>query len=372
MKFSIQSNELLKCLNVVVKAVNHKNAIGILKYFLFEIQNGTLTITGSDQENTIKANLSVSADDNIKICFNALYTLNIFKEITEQLVTFEIKENFNVLLTYQNGLGRYEFVGIDGNEYPQIATKEDAVVSFQFPAKDISKAVHNTIFAVGDDSNRQILNGIYWDITPDKITFAATDTFVLVRYINRKLQTGQQIGSVIPGKACSVLEAILPNEDIDVKVAFSEKGACFETEKFVLCCACIKGVYPKYNSVIPLDNPYVATIDRQSFLGVTKRVSVFDETKESPISLKLTPNRIEVSYDDYQGVNVAKEDIECSYDGKPIEIAFKARKMLEVLNTIPSDNVLLKIGDASRPGLFAPEESSEEEDYVVLLMPTIR
>ena len=59
MKFVVSSKALLSRLSAVSKVVNSKNAIAILDYFLFDLENGVLTVTGSDQENTLTTHFEV-------------------------------------------------------------------------------------------------------------------------------------------------------------------------------------------------------------------------------------------------------------------------------------------------------------------------
>ena len=59
MKFYISSTALSGRLQSISRVINSKNALPILDCFLFEVNEGTLTITASDSETT----LTVTAKD---------------------------------------------------------------------------------------------------------------------------------------------------------------------------------------------------------------------------------------------------------------------------------------------------------------------
>ena len=52
MKFTVSSSALFGHLQAISRVINSKNALPILDCFLFEIQDGLLTITVSDSETT--------------------------------------------------------------------------------------------------------------------------------------------------------------------------------------------------------------------------------------------------------------------------------------------------------------------------------
>jgi DNA polymerase-3 subunit beta len=50
-------------------------------------------------------------------------------------------------------------------------------------------------------------------------------------------------------------------------------------------------------------------------------------------------------------------------------IGFCAAYLLEIFGVLATQNVILKLADPSRPGVFQPEENAENTELVVILMP---
>ncbi len=57
MRFNIDGKIFQQQLQAVNKVINSKNALSILDNFLFELEDGVLKITGSDQENIVSSSL---------------------------------------------------------------------------------------------------------------------------------------------------------------------------------------------------------------------------------------------------------------------------------------------------------------------------
>ena len=138
---------------------------------------------------------------------------------------------------------------------------------------------------------------------------------------------------------------------------------------YKLSCRLIEGRYPNYNSVIPSDNPFKVTIDRQALISALRRVSVFASVSNALIKLRLDTNSLTISAQDIDFSTSAEERIICEYEGAPMNIGFKGTFLLDTLNGISGQDVILELADPSRAGVIVPAEQEEGEDLLMLLMP---
>ena len=164
MKFSIPSKNLLSQLSLVSKVVNSKNSISILDNFLFELSGSQLAITGSDSETTLSTRVDVvEGEGEGKFAVNVKKLLDLLKELPDQPLLFEIDDNtFEIIITYQNG--QYNFVGIDGNEFPQRSSMDVAAKTYSISVKEILAGIDHTLFASGADELHPIMMSVYWNI----------------------------------------------------------------------------------------------------------------------------------------------------------------------------------------------------------------
>ena len=368
MKFNISSKNLESHLSAVSKVVNSKNSISILDNFLFELSGDELVITGSDSDNTLKTRLMVNdAEGSGKFAVNVKRLNELLKALPEQGLKFEINDDtLEINIYYMNG--KFNFIGIDGREFPQKALNDSDSRTFAIPAKEIVKGINQTIFAVGSEDLRAVMMGILWDIKPDHIVFVASDTHKLVRYKNFRAQTDLEASFILPTKPASILANIFAKEEGNVAITIDSKCATFTTEEFTLNCRFVAGRYPRYNSVIPEDNPNQLSIDRETLLAAIRRVSVF-ASQGGLIKFEFRANEIFLKAEDFDYSTLAEETIPCDYNGDNIIMGFNKTRIIEVLDNINHDTVILKLSDASRAGIFEPEKQEEGEDLLVPLMP---
>ena len=369
MKFNVSSSQLFGQLQAVSRVINSKNSLPILDDVLFDLVGDKLLLTASDGETTIRT--SVEVTDVVgagKVASAAKLLLETLKEFSEQPLSFTIDENnFAVSMVSQNGT--YSFVGVNGNEYPEMPGMDAEARELQIPAKILQNAIEQTIFCTADDDLRPVMNGIYFDITEDKVTMVATDAHRLVRYINTGVASGKVANFILPKKPASLLKNVIGKEEGDVKVVFGEKNARFEFGNVIIVCRQIEGRFPNYNAVIPQNNQNIVTIDRQTLINACKRVAVFANNTTAMLRLALSENQIKISAQDIDFSTSAEETISCDYNGAPMAIGFKAPFLIDLLSSIASDDVQLKLADPARAGLIAPVENAENEDVLILLMP---
>lgn len=371
MKFTISSSKLFSQLQAVSRVINNKNSLPILDDVLFDLVGNELKLTASDGETTIRTSIEVDGvEGSGKVASAAKLLLETLKEFSEQPLAFTIDENnFAVSMVSQNGT--YSFVGVNGNEYPEMPGAEMGARELAIPANVLQSAIEKTIFATADDDLRPVMNGIFFDIAEDKVTMVATDAHRLVRYSNTGVKPGVAANFILPKKPASLLKNLLAKEENEVKVTFGAKNARFEFGSTIIVCRQIEGRFPNYNAVIPQSNQNIVTVDRQTIINACKRVAVFANNGTAQLRLTLTENSIKISAQDIDFSTSAEETITCDYNGTPMAIGFKAPFLIDLLGSITSADVLLKLADPARAGLLLPAENEENEDVLMLLMPML-
>lgn len=369
MKFNVSSTALLSRLQSISKVIASKNSLPILDSFLFNLEGNKLTITASDSETRLVTSVDViSAEGEGIFAISAKILLDPLKELPEQPLNFSINEdNMEVFIHFQNG--QYNFIGQRGDTYPQQKPFGENTTSIQINAQMLLSGLGRTLFASADDELRPVMNGVYFDINTDSLTFVASDGHKLARLRNYSIKAAERAAFILPKKPANLLRTILVKEQEDIAVKFDENNAYFTAANFEMVCRLIEGRYPNYNSVIPQENPHKVTIDRLSFLNALKRVSVFSNPASSLVKLHLTDNMVMVSAQDIDFSTSAEEKIVCQYTGQELKIGFKATYLIEILNNITANEVVVELADPTRAGTIVPVENEEHEDLLMLLMP---
>jgi DNA polymerase-3 subunit beta len=371
MKFVVSSSLLLSQLQTVGRVIASKNAIPVLECFLFELDGNRLVITGSDSETRMVTSIEVTdvAGKGI-FAIPSRNLLDSLKELPEQPVSFEINDaNLEVVIHYENG--RYNFVAQKGDEYPLSKPLSEDASKLHIAAADLLAGINCTLFATGDDDLRPVVNGIFFDIKEENLTFVASDGHKLVRFINLNVKGNEAASFILPKKPANLLKTILPREEGEAVIGFDTNNAYITIGHFHVVCRLIEGNYPNYSAVIPKENPYRLTIDRLQFLNALRRVTVFSSSANSLIKLTISNDSIFISAQDIDFATYAEETVTCVYEGESMNIGFKGNYLIEILSSMPSEEVVLELADPSRPGLILPVENEEGEDLLTLLMPVM-
>ncbi len=371
MKFVVSSTELLRHLSAISKVISSKSTMPILDNFLFQLTDSNVTITASDLESTLITSMELdNMEGEGKIAIPAKLLIDTLKEFPEQPLTFQIDdESFAIVIFSENG--KFSIVGQDGEDFPELPTlNADGAASINVNHDVLLNGIDKALFATADDELRPVMNGIYIELTPDFMSFVASDAHKLVRYRRTDAKAEIESSFILPKKPAALLKSLLPKEEFDVKLEFDDKNAFFELTNFKLISRLVEGNYPSYNSVIPKNNPNALVIDRLVLLNTVKRVSVFSNQASNLIKLNLADNQLVVSAQDIDFSISAVEKLSCQYEGDEIEIGFKSTFLQEILSNISSADVKVELSDSTRAGLLLPEEKElEDEDLLMLLMP---
>jgi DNA polymerase-3 subunit beta len=371
MEFVVSSSELLNRLQAVSKVISTRNTLPILDNFLFNLEGNTLEITASDLETTVitRHNLDNATEDG-SIAIPAKFLTDYLSKFSDQPLTFNIStENMTIRIVSETG--ESTIMGYDADDFPQQPTlREDAISQMNLPADLVLQGIAKTIFSVGDDELRPVMNGILFEFNTENITFVATDAHKLARYRRTDAQAEQEGTFILPKKPAALLRSVLAKEQGNVEISFDDKNAIFKLSEYTMVCRLAEGKYPAYNSVIPTENSNKLVIDRADFYGALRRVAMFTNQATNLIKLELTDNQVIVLAQDHDFSISGRETLKCQYDGEQMSIGFKSGFIHDIVANLPSTDICVEMSDPSRPCLVLPvQKDNESEDLLMLLMP---
>lgn len=371
MRFTVSSTALSSRLVTLSRVINSKNSLPILGDFLFEIVDGRLNLTASDSEVMMKTSLELTDNDGDgRFCVGNSDLLEAVKGLSEQPITFEVDQTSNLAkINYQNG--HFSFPVENADEYPQAQQIGEGATTINIATSLLAENINRSLFATAQDELRPVMNGIYFDLTPDALAIVASDGHKLVRNKNYTVKSEVPAAFILPKKPATLLKNVLQRDGGDVTIRFDERNAEVSFADSVITCRLIEGRYPNYNSVIPQDNPNQITIDRKSLIGTLRRVLPFASDSSQLIRFRVEPGKLTLSSEDIDFATSAKEEITCEYNGSPMSIGFKGPSLTDILNNLDSEDVIIELADPSRAGIIVPGQQPENEDVLMLIMPML-
>lgn len=369
MKFIVSSAALLKQLSGINGVITTNPVVPILENFLFEINEGMLTVTASDLQTSMITEIEVESKESGSIAVPARILLETLKNLPEQPVTFSIdEETYSIEISSDNG--RYKLAGENATDFPKVpAVSND--FSVEMSTEVLASAINNTIFATSNDELRPAMTGVYINLTETNTTFVATDSHRLVRY--RRVDVASENGNaiIIPRKALNLLKSTLPAENLPVTVEFNVSNAYFKFGNIRMICRLIDERFPDYENVIPTDNENVMSIDRMELLSSLRRIAIYANKTTHQVRLKITGSELQISAEDLDFANEANERLSCEHNGEDLEIGFNAKFLIEMLNNIDSKEIEMLLSAPNRAGLIVPKDKDDNEDILMLVMPVM-
>ncbi len=377
MKFIVNSQQLLKQLQSLSGVLSSSNTMPIIGCFHMRLEENSLTLKTTDLSTTLVARLAVETshvDQPEEVAIPSRMLLDILKTFDDVPLTFTIDTaSFNVEIA--SGEGQYRLAGMDAATYPTMPAAE-TTGSVNLGSAALVAAIDKTVFATSTDEMHQQMNGIYCEMTPDGVTFVATDAHKLVRYRRKDVVSDESTNFILPKKPITIVKNILASrkEEVEIKLEYNNTNLFLTFDNFYIITRLVDGRYPNYEAAIPKDNPNKLILDRQSFLNTLKRVSIFASEATRQVRLSIAADKLTISAEDLELSNNAHETIPCQYEGEPMDIGFNAKFLTEMISNLASEQVLVELSHPSRAGIIFPYNEDGEEkndDILMLVMPVM-
>ena len=371
MRFTLSSTALSSKLIALSRVINSKNSMPILADFIFEIDGNTLRLTASDSENTMKTSVELNeSDENGTFAIGNHDLLEAVKGFSEQPITFEINRNENMArIIYQNG--QFSLPTENADEFPQTQPIGDNATTITIASDLLAENINRSVFATAQEELRPVMNGIYFDLTPDCLAIVASDGHKLVRNKVFTVKSDTPASFILPKKPATLLKNMLSKDGGDVTIRFDERNAEISYGDGTITCRLIEGRYPNYNSVIPQNNPYQLTADRNALLSALRRVQPFANDASNLIRFHIENGVLQLDAEDYDFSKTATERMSCDYSGQPMSIGVKGSSFIEILSNFDCQDVIIQLADPSRAGVIVPSEQPADEEVLMLLMPML-
>ena len=371
MRFTLSSTALSSKLFALAKVISNKNSLPILADFMFRTEGNTLFITASDSENSMTTTIELSdsdIDDSFAIENHSL--LEAVKSFPEQPLTFEADKNDKIVkIIYQNG--QFSLPIESADVYPVAAKIADIAVSIQLSSALLSENISRCLCATAQDELRPVMNGVFFDITPEYLTIVSTDGHKLVRNRIYDIKNDVAASLILAKKPATILKNMLAKDDTLVTITFDNRNAEVTFGDTRLLCRLIDGRYPNYNSVIPQNNQNVLHVDRETLLGALKRVLPFASDSSNLVRFRIDGHVLQLDAEDFDFAKTATERLACEYNGAPMSIGFKGNAFIEILNSYDCQEVDIQLADPSRAGIVVPSQQNDNQDVLMLLMPML-
>ncbi|MBF0380542.1 MAG: DNA polymerase III subunit beta [Magnetococcales bacterium] len=372
MEFHINKDPLFKALTRIQTVVERRNTMPILGNALLETGDNILTVSATDLEVSLRTVCEAEIGDNGSLAVNAKTLFEIVRELPDG--TIHIRQEANNRLRLSSGQAKFTISGFPGSAFPEIpqAVGDKRHV---FERDILLSMVNKTHFAMSYDDTRFTLNGIFFQLTPNrgegelcKARMVATDTHRLAM-VEQVLDDGvvkDPVEIIIPKKAVFEIKKLLEEEDKEVELVVGATHIQFIKPDITLISKLVQGQFPDYRRVIPNKNNLGLTMNRTQLDEVVKRMSVLSHEKSRGIRMAISKDSMLLSSNNPEQ-EAGEEPIKVEFEGeKPITVGFNARYLREILTAMDGEQVQFMLLNDEAPSLvFDPDK----DNALFVLMP---
>jgi len=365
MKLTITREQLQEGLVAVAASVPAKTTLPILSNILLEATRDGIRLSGTDLDIAVSTSVPASVDQEGAITLPARKLVEIVRELPSAAIRLTASGEQRV--TIECGRSRFRLLGLPREEFPAFpGVKFEG--GWRAPAGDLQKLIAHVAFAASTEESRPILNGVLWELRPERMRMVATNGHRLARMDVPTSSAGAaQADLIVPPKALEQIRRLFGSED-EVEIARSENHLGFRSASTQVFTRLIEGPYPNYEQVIPRENDKAATADKAAFTAALRRMSIVasDQTHRIRMAFANGSCKLSVQTPD---LGEAQEEITVSYEGDPLEIGFNAAYLLEILKYIPTDEVRMTFKAPERAATCEPVGWDDPASYLALVMP---
>ena len=363
MKFTITREQLQEGLTAVAAAVPTKTTLPVLSNVLLEATKQGLRLSGTDLDIAVGTSVAADVDAEGAVTLPAKKLVDIARELPSAPIRITAAGEQRVSI--ECGRSRFKLLGLPREEFPSFpAVKFDG--AWKAAAGVVQKLVSHVAFAASTEESRPILNGVLWELRPDRMRMVATNGHRLAK-MDVPASGGSTADLIVPPKALEQIRRLF-TADAEVMVARSDNHIGFRAAGKVVFSRLIEGPYPNYEQVIPRENDKAATVDKAAMSSALRRMSVVASDQTHRIRLAFSGGTAKFSVQT-PDLGEAQDELAVTYEGEPLEIGFNATYLLEILKYMPTDEVRFTFKAPERAATIEPVGWNDPASYMCLVMP---
>ena len=364
MRFSLQREVLLKPLAQVVNVVERRHTLPVLANLLVRIQDGVLSMTGTDLEVEMVARTGVDDAVDGEITIPARKFFEIVRSLLDgsRVTVSQSGDKVSV----QAGRSRFSLSSLSANDFPAL-DEVDASERVTIPEAALKELLERTAFAMAQQDVRYYLNGLLFDLRENALRCVATDGHRLA-LCETTLEAGhggrRQI--IVPRKGVQELQRLLEGGDRQLELEVGKGHIRIKRDDVTFTSKLIDGKFPDYEAVIPIGADREVKVDREALRASLQRAAILSNEKYRGVRLEVAPNLLKISSHNPEQEE-AQEEVEAETAVDGLAIGFNVTYLLEALTALRDEYVVIQMRDANSSALVRGADSQHARHVVMPL-----
>ena len=365
MKLSLSTSELLNELQTVTRVASTRSAVPALSGVLIAADAGAAPeLRATDTEIGLRVPLAAEAQRPGSAVLPARLLLDVARSLPAEDVTLELRSaEQDVELI--SGTATFHLRTLRVEDFPTLP-EPSPDTRLELPVGAFVETVSRVARSASRDETRPVLTGILMSASGQELRMVATDSYRLsVKQTALEAPLTGSIEANVPARALQELARIAQQTPEEVlAVSVGQNQVVFELGRTILSSRLIDGQFPNYRQLLPESVEHELRLGTGELTDVARRISLLAQ-KNAPLRLSFSEGALTVSAQT-PDVGEASESVPVPFGGEPFEIGFNPEFLRDGLESVESDELVLKLISPLRPGLI---ESPDTGDFVYLIMP---
>ncbi len=278
-----------------------------------------------------------------------------------------------------SGKSSHKMNALPGNDFPSIP-KLSSNDAFFVKQSDLKEMFSQTMYAMGVNDQRNILNGTFVRMVNDQLTMVSCDNFKLAK-CDRKVEysTEQEYSGtyrnafILPVKTVNELVKLLSdNKEKTLRAFMTRKNIVFEIGDITFFSRLIEGEYLDYDRIIVKNHKYSVECDRDELISALERAALVTEERiagslRSHVKLVFDGDLLKITASSSAGSTY--DEIEIQDIGAPLTIGFNNRYLINSVRACNSERIKLSLSSHLSSLNITPAEPKEGVEEVFMLLP---
>jgi DNA polymerase-3 subunit beta len=365
MKLSLSSAQLLNQLQTATRVASTRSAVQALSGIMISAQaDSTPELLATDMEIGLRVPLEADVARTGSALLPARLLLDVARSLSAETLTLELRSaEQDVELIC--GPTTFHLRTLRAEDFPTLP-QPSPETRVTLPTAAFVETVSRVARSASRDETRPVLTGILMSAAGQELRMVATDSYRLsVKETALESALQGSLEANVPARALQELVRIAQQTPADsLAVSVGQNQVIFELGDIVLSSRLIDGQFPNYRQLLPESVEHELRLASAELTDVVRRISLLAQ-KNAPLRLSFGEGTLTVSAQT-PDVGEASEAIPVPFHGEPFEIGFNPEFLRDGLESIDSDELVLKLISPLRPGLI---ESPDTGDFVYLIMP---
>lgn len=337
----------------------------------------TCTLTTYDLEKGVQITISAKVLEEGCYIINAQKFNQTMRVMDGGEVMLTVDKNMTAVI--ESGKSSHKMIALPGRDFPELPMLQSEK-GFTVTAGTLREMISKTMYAMGVNDQRNVLNGTFFEVEDNKILTVACDSFKLAKCTLRTdVQNNNADGSdlryrfIVPVKTVGELYKLISgDEKAEVRIHMTRKHIIFYIGEMIFFSRLVDGEYIDFDRIIIRQHKIYVTMEREELISALERAALITEERvagsvRAHVKLQLEGGLLKIIAASAAGSTY--DEIEVEHEGGDLLIAFNNKFLIDSVRACECDRVRLALSSPLTSVNIEPAEGGKDdcEDLFMLL-----